>query len=146
MTARFVGTLAVSPYPDGVTWYLDRALVFKSSSVGDVRIPRGFETDFASVPRLVTNIFPRWGTYGPASVVHDWLYWNQHTERKAADDAFLEAMVVSSVGVATRYALYSAVRVFGQMAWDDNALIAQQRFSRVRTASSPLIPEWSRKR
>ena len=145
-SARFVGTLSVSPYPDGKTWYLNRSIVFKSAIAGDVRVPRGFETDFASVPAIVTNLFPRWSTYGPASVIHDWLYWNQHVAREVSDQVFLEAMVVSQVEHWKRFVLFRAVRWFGGWAWCDNELIAQQGFSRVRTLASPNVPAWSRER
>lgn len=39
-----------------------------------VVIPVGFITDFASVPFIFWWIFPPWGRYGKAAVLHDWLY------------------------------------------------------------------------
>ena len=141
----FVKTVRVEPYPDGRTWYLLRELVYVD---GDLRIvvPKGFETDFASVPTVFTNVFPRWGVYGEAAVLHDWLYWNQQFDRERSDDVFLEAMVGLGVSWLTRMSLYYAVRIFGQCAWDDNHLIASQGFSRVRTKQSPAVPKWSRGR
>ena len=36
-------------------------------------VPAGFCTDFASVPRVVVWLFPRFGRYTLAAVLHDWL-------------------------------------------------------------------------
>lgn len=143
MTPCFRGELTVSPYPDGKTWYLDQPFAYVRDG-GEIAIPAGFETDWASVPQALQNVFPRWDVYGPAAVVHDWLYWNQQTTRAEADGIFMEAMEVLAVVSWKRWALYGAVRAFGQYAWDDNALIAAEGYSRVRTAASPPVPEWHR--
>jgi uncharacterized protein DUF1353 len=36
-------------------------------------VPAGFRTDFASVPRVVVWLIPRFGHYTLAAVLHDWL-------------------------------------------------------------------------
>ncbi len=133
----------MTPYPDGKTWYLMGPLVY-SRPGGDIKVPEGFETDFASVPQALTNVLPRWSTYGPASVVHDWLYWNQQTHRDFADEIIYEAMVALGVNYWKRRTIYNAVRMFGQSAWDSNERIAMSGYSRVRTSASPPIPEWTR--
>jgi len=139
---KFRSALHASPYPDGCTWYLDRPLVY-ARKYGVIRVPSGFETDFASVPALFTNLFPRWDVYGPASVIHDWLYWNQQTDRKTADDIFLEAMACLGVPPWKRRTLHSAVRWFGIAAWDDNARIAGEGYSRIRVPGAKSQP-WDR--
>lgn len=102
-------------------------------SARSVRVPAGFVTDFASIPKILWNILPPWGKYGKAAVIHDYMYtahkvsFEDETgnvslvdiERKQADDVFLEAMKVLGVGVVTRYAMYYAVRVFGHRPWVD---------------------------
>ena len=143
MTPRFRGTLAVSPYPDGRTWWLDRALTYVRDGM-TIKVPRGFETDYASVPRAFYALFPPWDTYGPAAVVHDWLYWSQPVSRAEADGIFREAMGVLEVPAWKRQTLYLAVRAFGQEAWDSNASIGAQGYSRIRSSQSPLVPEWHR--
>jgi hypothetical protein len=37
------------------------------------KIPAGFVTDFASVPRIVTWLVPKYGIYTLAVILHDWL-------------------------------------------------------------------------
>ena len=38
-----------------------------------VTVPVGYLTDGASVPQLLWNLIPPWGSYGQAAVVHDLL-------------------------------------------------------------------------
>lgn len=83
---------------------------------GDYRIdvPAGFETDFASVPRVFWNILPPTGSYGKAAVIHDYLYripWL--ATRTQADAVLLEAMTFLKVGWWTRQVIYWGVRVGG---------------------------------
>jgi hypothetical protein len=76
MLPHFRSRLQASNYPDGVTWWLDTPLVYARAHE-TIRVPRNFETDYASVPAFVTNVFPRSSIYTDAAVVHDWLYWHQ---------------------------------------------------------------------
>ena len=97
-----------------------------------VVVPRGFLTDFASIPRGLWNIFPPAGPYAPAALVHDYLYtyaeiwqrnpialdYDRRIDRKYADDAFREVMEVIGVGRIKRNLMYRGVRLFGGKAWD----------------------------
>lgn len=76
-------------------------------------VPKDFTTDFASVPKPFWPIFPPYGRYSPASVIHDYLYGGQFRPRKECDDIFLEAMKVMEVNLFTRNTMYWAVRAFG---------------------------------
>src|SRR5438093_7156274 len=40
---------------------------------GRVKVPAGFVTDLASVPVFLTWIFPRYGKYTKAAILHDYL-------------------------------------------------------------------------
>lgn len=81
-----------------------------------ITVPVGFETDFASVPRVIDDLFgwdPR-GKYALPAVVHDYLYSGQtEYSRRRADEIFLEAMSVKRVNLAQRYAIFWSVRAFG---------------------------------
>jgi hypothetical protein len=98
-----------------------------------IRVPAGFRTDFASVPRPFRNLFSPAGTYGKAAVIHDYLYndgyvtemlidsetgdtYERHinVSRKEADDIFLEGMIVLGVGWWTRTLIYRAIRFGGR--------------------------------
>ena len=81
-----------------------------------IRVPRGFVTDFASVPKFLHPILPKVGTHGKAAVLHDWLY---HLVRKGelrrvvADAMFLEAMQTLKVPIWKNRLLYYGVRLGG---------------------------------
>ena len=85
-----------------------------------INVGIGFQTDFASIPRLLWAFLPQWGKYGNAAVIHDWLYWDQRRGRRASDDIFLEGMKVLEVSAWKRNVIYYAVRAFGGFAWRSN--------------------------
>jgi len=81
---------------------------------GDViRVPAGFVTDFASVPRALWPIEPPLGDAGKAAVLHDYLYETGERSRAEADRIFAEAMKVLEVPAWKRGLIYAAVRAFG---------------------------------
>ncbi len=92
-----------------------------------VRVPVGFITDFASIPKAFWSIIPPYGKYTKAAVLHDYIYkyhgfvsgdqFISYT-RKEADQIFLKAMEVLGVGRVKRWTMYTAVRWFGRKAWD----------------------------
>jgi hypothetical protein len=134
--SRFTNMLLVSPLPDGKTWIIRSDFgydVGEEDSGETINIPVGFMTDFASVPRLLWTLIPRWGRYGNAAVVHDFSYWKQSYSRRRADDLFLEGMMVLAVPKLQRMIIYYAVRYFGFLAWRKNARLKRQKYERVLT-------------
>jgi hypothetical protein len=132
--SRFTAILLVSPLADGKTWVVMRPFGYDVGAEGSenrIDVPVGFQTDFASIPRPFWIILPKWGTYGNAAVVHDWLYWSQSRPRAAADRVLYEAMGVLGVGAVTRFCIYHAVRIFGGLAWMRNRADRAAGFDRV---------------
>ena len=94
-------------------------------------VPAGFETDGASIPWGLRNLFPPNGPHTPAAVIHDYLYRfrgrnedevyliaGHRTERReVADRIFKEAMRVRNVPGWRRDWMYRAVRWFGAQGW-----------------------------
>lgn len=79
-------------------------------------VPKGFKTDFASVPRIFHSIIAPIGKHTQPAIIHDYLYANgakMGFSRKDSDLIFLLAMKECSVNLVTRKILYYAVRVFG---------------------------------
>ena len=119
--SSFTTPLILTPLADGHHWRLVRGFTYHVSSKhsGDkITVPKGFTTDFASIPRLFWSILPPWGKYGKAAVIHDYLYWEAERPRKDADKIFLEAMTVLSVNYFYRNIMYRAVRMFGSHAYN----------------------------
>ncbi len=118
--SRFTDTLLVSPLPNGRTWIIRKDFGYDVGQEGSddvINVPIGFNTDFASVPRIFWSILPQWGKYGNSAVIHDYLYYTQTRTRKEADDIFREAMGVSKVRPLTIFVMYWLVRLFGCFAW-----------------------------
>lgn len=141
---RFWGELALCPYADGKTFWLRSPIVYEGSS-GPVHVPRGFETDLASTPRAFWNLVPPWGKYGEAAIVHDWLYWTQRCTRLQADNTLREAMGILHVDGWQRDAIYFAVQEFGFIAWNDNARLGKEGYSRMHVDGA-RVKCWKRKR
>jgi hypothetical protein len=76
-------------------------------------VPRGFVTNYATVPRLLWSIFPPMGRYSNAAVIHDWLYKEKIGSRFMADCVFRDAMWELKVSWWKRVLMFYAVRVFG---------------------------------
>ena len=114
--SSFTSELKVKPLPDGRRWELLEEFDYYLGSLESgmyIRVPKGFITDFASIPRLFWTILPPWGKYGKAAVLHDYLYHSQKFIRELCDAIFLEAMVVLGVKKWKRFLLYFGVRIGG---------------------------------
>ena len=121
--SRFTEALVVTPLPDGKTWIILCEFGYEIGEEGSgnvINVPMGTYTDFASIPRPLWAFIPKWGKYGNAAVIHDWLYWDQPGSRKEADDIFLQGMDVLEVPKWKRRLIYYAVRWFGCFAWRNN--------------------------
>lgn len=119
----FTGDLVLIHQPKKVwEWKLGQEIQYEVGAEGSGRwviVPAGFETDGATVPRLLWAILPSWGTYSRAAVVHDYLLvcikkGQPHPEaptRKDADLIFLEAMEVCGTHYVVRHTMFGAVRL-----------------------------------
>lgn len=96
-----------------------------------VTVPTGFVTDLASIPPLFFSLLRPDGEYAYAAVVHDFLYWTQMRSRVEADEILKLAMEDFEIGSVTINAIYRAVRIGGQAAWDENATKKTQGEKRV---------------
>ncbi|MGT3199083.1 DUF1353 domain-containing protein, partial [Yersinia enterocolitica] len=62
-----------------------------------IKVPTGYVTDLASVPRVFWALFPPHGRYAKAAIIHDYLYDNALRTKKEADKIFLDGMQVLGV-------------------------------------------------
>jgi hypothetical protein len=95
------------------TWALVDDLVYRGHRQRFV-VPAGFRTDFASVPRLVTWLVPRFGAYTLAAILHDWLcrdgIRSGAVSPREADGIFRRVMRESGVPVLLRWMMWAGVR------------------------------------
>lgn len=87
---------------------------------GRIDVPRGFQTDLSSIPRIARSIIPQIGDQNGPSVIHDFCY-EGHTKltRAEADRLFLEGMQSVGVWWLRRQIMYTAVRMFGSVLWNE---------------------------
>ena len=114
--ARFLTKLDIAVLDDGL-FCLQKPLVYESDVLrATIRVPEGFYTDLASVPR-VPLIYTLWGNRAHhEAVLHDYLYRidaEPACSYDQANEAFLEAMVERGKGWWISRPMYWAVCGFG---------------------------------
>lgn len=80
-------------------------------------IPKGYETDFATIPRAFFSIIPPIGKHNIAALLHDYLYDCRIGTRKEADVIFLNVMLKYRVPKWQAYTMYYGVRIGGRKWW-----------------------------
>ncbi len=123
----FVTSLCVKKIGDQ-RWLLIDDLVYHTVILDGYFIaPRGFQTDFASIPRFFWSIYPPVDNYDPAAVIHDAAYGHALVTRDSidagtyrvelvkdwADKIFLEALLSCGVSPIRARLMYHAVSLFG---------------------------------
>lgn len=120
MTAEFPVTLKVEQIDDS-HWRLLENFVYHSDFLNKwITVPKGFVTDFASVPRIPVAFWLTGNTAHAAAVVHDWLYTMQFTTRYEADNVFYEACAITGIPLWRRSAMYAGLRVGGGARWNQH--------------------------
>ena len=121
--SSFTDILIVSPLSDGERWVVRKEFSYYLDDDNEdsekIVVPTGYVTDFASVPRAFWKIVPKWGKYGSAAVIHDYLYDTQKKSRKESDKIFLNGMRILGVPKWKRYGMYWSVRIFGFFSYGD---------------------------
>lgn len=92
-------------------------------------VPRGFETDLASVPRIFWSILAPTGKHARAAIIHDFLYstggaWRKNLPadrprltRRECDAIFHRIMQNAGVRITRRWLMWLAVRICGWLPW-----------------------------
>jgi hypothetical protein len=111
--------LMLSPLGDGKTFIIRTEFSFYCSDNPDeiITVPIGFITDGASVPRIFQSVIPRWGTYGKAAILHDFLYRDKAFARCRCDAIMKDAMNTLQVSKWQKFIIYTSIRVFGWGSW-----------------------------
>jgi hypothetical protein len=95
-------------------------------------IPKGFVTDYASIPPIARPFMREGLSHNLPGVVHDYLYWRQSCGKDYADRLFLMALQHSGVPYMYRWVMYGAVRSrFGDNAWMQNQRERKDRMPRI---------------
>jgi hypothetical protein len=129
--SRFTEPLQVLQLPDENRWRLLRGFEFWTDCDDGMQaplevrcatvfsVPEGFETDFASIPRLFWPVIGHpAGRYAQAAALHDRLYGTGAAGSRArADAVFMEGMAVLGVPRWRRWLMWAGVRLGGADAY-----------------------------
>ena len=98
-------------------WRLVQPLIYWSEIRGRIEVPAGFQTDFASVPRLPFCYLFFGDRVHAAAVIHDYLcvhhYATCRVSWQICAAVFAEAMKAEDVPLWQRLPMAAAVRLFG---------------------------------
>jgi hypothetical protein len=150
--AIFVRIPSVKPFGDWDFYYIDGDLRWappQGSTLPNVRVPKGFVCDLASVPRLFWGINPPTGRYAYAAIIHDYLFWMQTTSIEVANQVLYQAMRDAGTDEATVKRFQVGVSIGGKTAWNNNAEAKKNGEKRVlqQFPTDPLTSwkEWKAK-
>ena len=116
-------------------WKLLEPLVYESDTIGTIIVDAGFETNFASVPRLPFMYMLFGGVGDEAATLHDWLYRKEHTQstghervidRETADKVLRGVIIECLTKDGTSklkanliaWAMWAGVRIGGASHWE----------------------------
>jgi len=129
-----VGTLYLSRFKDPV-YFLTKPISWEPDQTQApyerVTVPKGFVTDFASIPRLFWSLLRPDGDYVYAAIIHDYLYWTQMRTRRESDQIFEFAMQDFEIDPSVVFALHKAVEIGGFSAWRKNEELKRQGERRI---------------
>jgi|14BtaG_2_1085337.scaffolds.fasta_scaffold96122_2 hypothetical protein len=105
-------------------WKLNKNIKLKLSNGDTAILPKGFRTDFASVPKFLWGLLPPYGTDIMAFLIHDYLYdfgyyidlWGEEkqVDKKFADNEMKWQQRKVGIRSGRLYPMFWAVRLFGR--------------------------------
>lgn len=137
---------------DGRALYrLLKPLVYESARFGQIVVPSGFVTNFASVPRLPVVFLVAGGRAEEEATLHDFAYTVRHLARAECDALFLESLAAAKPYAAQRQKptpawlarlMWAGVRVGGASAYEGATSIEQPAHVRqlIRDPASQPAP------
>lgn len=117
--------LTLRHVPGTEQWVVDNPFIWQIDKLGQspayIRVPSGYQTDLASVPRFFWRVFHP-AQHPEASVPHDAIYSGATLTlriftRREADDLFLDILTEMGASWFKRRSAWLAVRMFGGARW-----------------------------
>ena len=114
---------AVRAFGDNQYWITVEEMTYVIGSTNErIVVPKGFVTDFASIPQPLWSVgLGPHGQYSRAAVIHDYLYWSQGCTRSQSDRLLVIAMKESRVSSFDEFLVYRGVDTGGAAPWNANA-------------------------
>ena len=109
---KYGGRVVVTPI-DADRWRLLEPICYLGE-VDKFLVPEGYVTDFASVPRVVISLVPKYGRYTAAAILHDYLLTDAlksgRVNSNDADGLFRRALRELGVPPVKRWLMWTGVR------------------------------------
>ena len=108
---------------DGKTWRLldSWRIRFKTDEYCyELMLPKGFVTDFGSIPRAFRRLWTPMGPYLVGYLTHDGLYGGELVARAEADYILCSLLEDFGANWVDRNAQYSGVRAGGWLVWSEH--------------------------
>ena len=123
--SRVIGRISLIALPKGTEWVLEHDVTYHidvgvAENAWVVVVQEKFVTDLASRPTVMAMLLDKWGKHGPASLIHDWLYWFQICDRETADAVMVQFMKKAKVPTWKIVIINRCLRMFGGLAWRNN--------------------------
>lgn len=116
----FKNKLKVEVHIQGEIRTLLSPLIYKSKILNkEIVVPKGFKTNYGSIPMFFRNIIQNdgLGTYG--YVIHDYLYAKKKYDKKTCDLVLKEALLELGFNKVGANIVYFALQIGGHKAYNN---------------------------
>ena len=111
--------MIVLKYIEGKKWELYKPITYVLCDGHVITIPKGFKTDLSSIPKILWGLFPPFGNFLLAALVHDYLYVTKYkNDRGFCDREMLYISNALNSNKLDNYLRFYAVVLFGWVVWD----------------------------
>lgn len=102
-------------------FFIHKPITYILSNDIEIIIPKGLETDFATIPRFFWRLFPpHLKKYRQGAVVHDYLYMTEDVivSRAFADAEFRRILINKGTTKWQAWLFWVVIRMFGNKNWN----------------------------
>lgn len=128
---NFINELHLSPVEEGI-FKLEKKFIVQVDNY-TITIPKGFHSDFASIPRVFWPVQSPYDYKNIApAILHDYQYTcPNNLTRRQIDSIFYSALIDNRVNPVVAYAFWIAVRVGGSSHFnkDNHCAIADKEYN-----------------
>jgi hypothetical protein len=109
------------------------------SPIYTIKVPAGYRTDFASIPRIAQGIFNAVNDVAPATIIHDFCYSIELFPRYICDQILLDSLKDNGIGLIRRQIIYNSVRLGGWTSWPHKTdeIYADRELYKARFSKTP---------
>lgn len=104
-----------------------------------IKVPKGFVTDFASIPSFLFWLIKKDGPILIPAVLHDYLYATNLLNKTVSDSLFFQLMETYKVSKLKRHLVFLAVLLLGRRSWNNGPLDLKNKLLRLKPAEKANV-------